>query len=408
MGGVLSETGPAGGHSEDRLATEYALLLKVWPKGADSLEEDIWFILDERRREQAVKRIRALIDYEAGDADVAKSAERAGVSVPRFYGILRAWRESPSLAAVVPHAKFRRRPAAAQHEESVSVSSGQRMESGKGSLETRRRAKSLVRDALLSAPDATIQRVTRAVASQLGSAAPSMSALRQLVTDERGVLTREALGGPSGFGRRLLIDYSAVSIPMEVDGGVRWAPASFVVDIATQIILGAAIGADVAILPFRAARSATDYLESLRISEAEIQENVLAKVDLVLSSENPVDMLRAMQRAREVDGLTLIPTNPTRVGTMLLEAIGSKLGGLKLMPKYVSNDFAAQRSLRHELAQQSVSKAEAERVLSLEISGHNFLKLRRDVRAAVAVEKIGHVLSDVISVSNFVYSVASI
>jgi len=193
---------------------------RMWPDGPTPRERSAWLSMTAQKREKAVRRARAIDQVLSSQASAKEAATEAGVSLPQFYALIRAWKDTGSLLDIVPHVSGR----------------------ASGENRTPPEVVRLVGNLVREHPETTQENLAKAIVSKM-SRAVSLSKARQLVADEKVRQRRMKLGGKSGYGQHLLVDRSAIGLKVERDTEtLDYVVVAAIVDYATGSILGHAVG----------------------------------------------------------------------------------------------------------------------------------------------------------------------
>ncbi|MCV0386158.1 MAG: hypothetical protein K5821_06960 [Nitrobacter sp.] len=296
------------------------LAADLWGDEIPAGEHAAWLAMTLEKREIALRRSAAIASVLSSSASASEAALEAEVSLPRFYSLLRAWKRSRSLGAIVPHTKSR----------------------GRNRTQTPPEVESLAREFVSDHPSLTHEALAKAIVERLPGVV-SLSKARRVVAKEKVRRNRLDLGGANGFGRQLLIDRSALGLEIRrADGVLDYAVFAAVADVATGYIIGHAVGttqAGGAGLQLDATSMAITNL----LAEPTPPESVLAmsvdRVVVALDSENPLERLEEAKRIYQLGGEfePVISPGTRPVGIRLNRLISGRLGGLKLRP---SSTFA--------------------------------------------------------------------
>lgn len=353
----------------------------------------IWSAMSATDRAKALSRLSAVVAYaEAGSRDVPLHSKMAGVGEQRFYKMMRAWKENPSLLALVPQAAGRKArsftPPAGIEEaaaEAVRAEHQRATRAAEENLETPRQSQEMIASALHE---------------RFG--APSISWIRRLVARARRDLDRELAGGLQGFGRRIVIDSAALSLPLlpELSGQqadpdnpddqrIDWAVAAFVWDEATGFIVGHALGrAPAGIrLHMAAAEAASEFLRNIDVKRGDDVSTEIAST-LPIEERSVMDTMRLIAKM-ETAGVSAIHS-PRAHGSELMKAFAGRLASLELHPRFAADSFTGRTSRQDALerADRVPMTIEAARlVLEIEVAKYN-----ADNQAAAAVPAVSPAL----------------
>ena len=297
-----------------RLLDDRELAEELWSARAIVREAALWAVLDEEQREEAIARIRALRSFEA-EGNWATRAKEAGLSRPRFFSMLREWRARPSIASVLPQALGRvGRTAGASADENVR-------EHARGLLKLH--------------PDSTKEQLLVSLRGALSDGnGRSDALLRRVLEDERANLMRSGLGGMAGFGRHVLLDATPMTVRARAGEPGFSAMAGLVVDAATTVVLGRAVGGgtdDADACMWAAASAAAAAVPGLNLPVTADEE---PSFEIVLGGD-PVKIMRQHARlaATPVRADVRTDRRARPRGARLLELLGPGLGHLDFRPR---------------------------------------------------------------------------
>lgn len=195
-----------------------ALIHRAWPAGLTAQERLAVATMPQGTIMKVARRLDAILAWTEPLAeterpkDMAAAAGLAGVSVPRFYGLLASWRKSRSLHSLGLRFAVRKhgRLEGAQPRELVTR----------------------VREVLANSPDLGTGAIVRAVAAEDGEV-PSRTTLIRAVAEAR------RMAPPGEFGRTIVLDAAPLDI-VDLDGERVWL--SIVLDEGTGVALGWVLG----------------------------------------------------------------------------------------------------------------------------------------------------------------------
>lgn len=292
-----------------------------WADEPPADQAALWALASPSDRAVVARRLRAALAYEAaGNTDALAHAAKAGVSLDRFNSIMRAWRRERSLTSLLPQLRRRSKAPAAVPEGIEAAAAA----------------------ALTAADRGGLSREDVAKALRLDFPSRSLSWIRRLVARTARDVVRAELGGAAGFGRRIVVDSSALPLPLQVgeldeadEVSVEWAVAAFVWDAATGYVLGRAVGPAPADfdLHVAAAEDAADRLRRMRLRGPD--------GTAVIATTVPRGRYDAMETLRIVRRLLELGAEVPSVsaGGELLTETGGRFGSLALRPRYASDAF---------------------------------------------------------------------
>ena len=349
---------------------------ELWPQGFSPADVATLAILTNRERKVLTRRMNAIAAYLAGGAtESTRHALAAGLSVPHFFVLLREWRDSRSLAAIAPNVRRTR---------SSTVDPKVRTE---------------VEAAVSSPKDASDDGESKETLAQrlhrdLGGS-PSMSVLRRLVDEERGRAERGEAGGFDGFGRRIVFDSAGLPLPVRPDGEGEavWAVASFVVDVATGLILGFGLGHHETAggMNAQAALNAVTWLEDRTLDDP-LDPGRRTAFTVVIGHDDAMSVLREGARllALPVDVTIVDGGGSYRQGAQLLRLIGRRVGTLELRPRQ-AKDFPKplpESTSDKEAAVEAMTPYVAGIVVSENIKAYNEPLLAQLRRPAIPLQSV--------------------
>ena len=289
----------------------------VWEDGVPERERVIFEGLSTDDRAEVLARLEAVWRAENGEA-WKPLARTLGLGRSAFFNLRRHWRER-SLEGVIPFARQAPR----------------RIETAPDAPIRRRARRLLIEDGLSCGNAELARRLVEQAGPDDeiggGSAQTRLQWAERLVRHERRALARDGAYLRVNYGRRILVDVSAVSIVLE--GERELAVAAFCVDVASGLVLGTAIGRLRTTLELQ--RSAVDDAwRYVRDHAADRASGVWPPCGLHLmlppATDGPVrdDELRAVTSELVVRG-------PGRYafGRELVQLLGPRIGRIPLAPR---------------------------------------------------------------------------
>ena len=189
-----------------------ALIEATWPDGLSPDEAAVWIATTPERRDKALKRLGAIVQFEAKQLAGTPAAVAAGDSTPTFFRVMKAWKDTRSLASLIPHAQPRR------------------ADRGGDGLPEEVRAEAR---RLIEAADAGV--IKESIVRELRDRFPDTAVpitLRKLVASEMANLRRRS----APFGRRILVDSCVLDVALPGGISVR-ATVDLVIDPDTGLVL---------------------------------------------------------------------------------------------------------------------------------------------------------------------------
>lgn len=276
-------------------------------------ERAMWAALTTVQRAKAMQRMKVLQRWSKGEGgmDAKRAAADAGVSVTRFYEMGKAWRDRRSLSSL------------------GTFASAPKTRVGRHDVVIRRKIGSVF-DAH---PKASVRQLALALEVAIGGDlpdAPSHNTLRRYVELERLRREREETAG-----NEVRMDCSACILTPSDDVLLT---AFVIMDRATQVILGAALG-HVGASRAGYARAAQDALR--RLSDGQFSKirwvDRVARVQIVMGS----DLLawseaRPALEARGIGAGLELSSRDDRFGRYLRQATSLRVGTVVFMPKHTA------------------------------------------------------------------------
>lgn len=378
----------AGGEEAQPEMDPFALgeLSAIWPGEPPEDQRALWAGMSQAHRMLAVSRLGAITAYEAGGSRNASDVlEGRNISLPRFYSILGAWRRDRSLLALVPQAS-RRAPRAFTPPPGIEDAAAEAV-------------KEFEEDSAESIAERLHKRFER----------PSLSWIRKLVGRARRDFERELAGGSSGFLSRMMIDSTALPLPLlpvasdetarpggESHGEVEyeWAVTALVWDAATGFIVGRALKRAPADMALHAA-AAADASDGLR----RMATTCPSPAEPEIVTTMPLDTMETMRVMRKLASEGAKVIHAARApGSEMMRAFDGRIGRLDFRPRYAADAFVGRKSRAEALAEAGRSPmtlAEAYLVIDHEIAIHNTAVMTDDVTLAVEPSAVAESLDRV-------------
>jgi hypothetical protein len=351
--------------SPRKLGSDDALLAKAWTEGVPDIERAHWHALDNDGRAVVRTRLAAMLSYER-DGNWLRRAAEAGLSRPRFFSMLKAWRSKRSLVSLVP------------------ASMGRTGKGAGGSVNAavRQKVVHLLRDEPTLSKEQIVSRIIAAFDD-----APSATTLRHLVDTQRASLRQETLGGKAGLGRLVAIDSSPVVVRRKGDEGVIGAMVGMVIDQASSLVLGYAVrntGSDT----FRAsAEDAGQKLASLCIATGGHRR---PKFEVALRGDAMTNLRTTESLKRLPYAIDVVTSRRDRpLGARLIETFGPKLGKLDVRPRAeLPIEIDSKAAETSTMTNAEIIAA----LLKAQITEHNDVILKQGVSAAVPLDDLAAAL----------------
>lgn len=352
----------------------------LWPGPPSEADVVAWRSMSLENRAKALRRLRAIRDYEAaGRRGGAAAAGAAGVGLSRFTVMLREFLASPGLSVLVPQS-VRRRPRAFSPPPGIVEEAGR---------------------AVRLEPEASVESIAAGLHERFG--APSLSWIRRLVTAERAALEAEGLGGGDGFGARTVIDVTALALPVliEESGGaadptIEWAVGAFVIDAATGWIAGHAVDLPpVGMKQYaRAAGQAAQRLRGLNPLLGDRCDPVLSTTAI---TGDVVEEMRSIAHLSGIAGLEVVHDARTG-GAELMKLLGGRLGVVRLHPRFAGEGFQGRVGREEALARSGrvpMAIDQARGIVDAGVAAYNAGRLEKVERAAVHPVEVAERLDEV-------------
>lgn len=297
-------------------ANEHADILKaIWPDGMPERDRLIVEGLLPDRRRVALARLEAVWRAENGEP-WKPLAERIGLSRAAFYNLRAAWRER-SLEGVVPNERRIPRRLSIEAEAPIRIAARELLRSVGPDGRNIDLAKELLADFSEAFGGNTEQ--TR------------LQAAERLVRHERKALSFDAHFLQTHFGRRLVIDLSAVAVLLEGEGEL--AVAAVCLEAASGLVLGSALNrlSTASEIEREAADRAWRFIWKNRLDRS-IESWPPCHLDMMLPPE--FDGSRDQQGLeRATQSLTLRQSGSYAFGQEILQRIGPRMGRLSFAPR---------------------------------------------------------------------------
>ncbi len=332
--------------------------------------------------------------------------------------MLRAWGADRSLLSLVPQAR-RRAPRAFVAPVGIEAAA---------------------KEAVLSSPGDSREVIAKALHDRYGQ--PSLSWMRRLVAKVQRDHEREIEGGAAGFAKRIVVDSTALPLPLlsihegaperetDEEDEFEWAVTALAWDAATGFILGRALDRAPADMGLHAvaAADASDCLRRMKLT-VKSQVGAVVATTVPLQGEDAMETLRLMDRLSS-DGAEIIDAEQTAgsasasepvvattlplegrdametlrlmnrlssdgvdvihsaraAGSELMKTFEGRIGKLELRPRFAADAYVGRTSRASALAKSGripMSVAEARVVIDHEIAAHNAAIMEAGLTAAV-------------------------
>lgn len=318
----------------------------AWPDGVPEGERRYMALLSEEQRRVALSRLEAIV---VTDLPLVERMRLAGGSRAQFYRFRSAWSKKRSISSLVPYA---RRPARRGGEFPEAEAAASR---------------EAARD-----PGDSVQELSERVRATLADP-PSMVVLRRIAGDARRRVLLRADDLAARIGRGFAVEYVATDVPLAVDGGAEWAHAAIVVERASGLVLGWAIGsaADAGgLVDLAGARSvgSPDAERVARVATGDAVPSLDVRIPNWSQDGPGLVVLIARIKAVAGDG----SARETRAyGGYLSEAVGFRLGGIRLEPGPAKKPATRLMTPAEARRSPPVDWREAERRMADAVHRHN-------------------------------------
>ncbi|WP_157602984.1 hypothetical protein [Sphingomonas sp. PR090111-T3T-6A] len=341
-------------------------LERAWPDGLSMADRVLWDTLPSDRRDAAMRRLTAILDYEDrtdDTPDLAACAKAAGVAKVTFYQLLAAWRRHRSIAVVVPF--------------------GRSMTPQGARIANLREVRTAIGRLLAENPEHSDEAIAR-MAKRTLSDGPGITTLRKLVRERRIEEKRDL----SAFGTALLIDHVATDMRLAMDGRSEQAVACLVVDAGTGLILGGRCGPwdDQWAIRLLSVIAARDLLEGGG-AEAGSTRAGLETTIVVGPGFDPKERI-ADEALAETPIAEVIAEGDRRFGARVLRILGRRIGHIRLLPRLTAKGEAPTTAFatRQAVATRPKSLEEADAHFGAEIARHNAALLGPESLPKLAAE----------------------
>lgn len=293
--------------------------------------------LPREKQEAVLSRLEVIDRYLRIDApraeDAQKAADDLGMQQRNFYRLVDKLRRHGPVAGLARGYRTRRPPSAAD---------------GLGDV-----ADDAIFDLLADHPTASLSEVRAAVieaCKRKGSAAPSDAAIRRRLNALRSPAGASELAADDVdriFGRSVLLDQTALSLPVQTPDGPSLAVGTFIVDVGTRLILG--LGFTPSKIPGASLKRAVEDVEArqgtLATGSFPISE-VLEELHWVVPNglEDKVEQWARNMALNDILG-SFSARGERRHGQRLLRLLGAKFGGYELMPRLTGSPQIKRKGL---------------------------------------------------------------
>ncbi|MBX9860502.1 MAG: hypothetical protein K2Y20_13075 [Sphingomonas sp.] len=332
------------------------VLARAWPNGVPTDETAYLRSLTDKRQIIVMARLEAMLAIENNPDNLVAAAQLAGVGRTAFFSLRRAWKANRSLRVLAPY-EPRERTA------TRFVEPGKR-DGSKSRRQVAERTAAV--DAIRADPSAGNDQIAALVAERTASTLDRRT-LTSLVRQERRLLHFSPHLLLGVYGRSLVGDVSAIDLSLSDEGQERTAVASFIIERATGLVLGysVGIGEDGVRLQRQAAQRAVAFLARER---ADVVSDVPVTMRLVVGPGSDDDIAELAASATSVLGETaVVSTGRLRFGRRAASLIG-RAGRIALRPMAT---MPAEGEMQRRAARPSMTTAEADALLGVELERHN-------------------------------------
>ena len=301
------------------------IFAKVWPAGMPPEEQAEWSSVPTSRRESVLQRLSALASLEAGDLNVGSAAELAGLSRQAFHKLRRRWKTERSIRSLTPY-RFREQAKTVAMIESPAVDHSKTGQSSDPFL-----AEAL--KTITDDPTDSNGSLGRQLRERLNEAISQPTAV-ELVRLARRLTALDPELLEATYGRSLLLDFVGVRIDGVVVEGDFMTVAAIVLERASGIVLGFAVGKREAMrtLQIDAIRGALDTLSRHHI-DIETTRSVGCRIvvpDIVPMTETEplVARLHAL-----LDRKRVYARGMRRFGVRTTSTVGHKINRVRLFSR---------------------------------------------------------------------------
>jgi len=326
-------------------AFDEALYL-AWPDGAPAVELAFLSALPDEKKEQVLKRLRAVCLAEGGAKNLAAIARDAGIGRTALFMLRQRWTAKGTLASIMPYAG-----------------------SGRGA----RKARPIDGQDEVEALAGTKPN-SELVAELRGRSTASKSALQRRVRREafRAAMEPDAL--LRDFGREFALDWSVLGIAVGESGSPQWAAGEFLIERSVGLICGFAIraeGGDELPLYFSAYRG-SQFAGRRRLRVLGVPTDTAGpRLDVVFGPAH--DAIEGLRRPSVVDalekaGAAVHTDGVRRFGRFLMDSVGASIGDVPLLPRTRTDASVPDAVLS---ARPAVSVADAALLVKRGVNHHN-------------------------------------
>lgn len=359
-------------------------------------EKSVWGLLDNDRQEKTRNRVEALIAQARGEESVKTAAEHAGQSVSNFHVIRRKWREAASLKNVVPYLSRKSRSTSA--DDALAALSADAADDV-AAAEIAAQAWRLVS----SNPGETNGYIARLLVDNFPDSFSRHAATR-IVQRVR----REARMQPdrlrATYGTQIIVDMTAVAMMIGDTSHADTAIGHFVLERASGLVLGAAVGLrETALEDQHAAISrAISYLRETAsdVALANIPIARLIVPDGAFEGPSPAELgnERRGKRTFAVDDamIDLRYSGSRRFGT-IMSVIGPRIHRLEFRPSSTLATSSAPK-IRYGFFQEPVALEDAQAFVQGETEKWNVPIAKRLAEASIGSTASGSITAALLSV----------
>ncbi len=288
-----------------------ALLARAWPEGISEHDASLLRKLPREEEELVRTRLFALLEVEAGTRPASRPPEQdpRGLSASGFQSLVRRWRTDRGVQTLLPYAGRRSRARDDTPEHRIVVE--------------------MLDELLRADPRASLVTISKMALDQSGVRL-ALNTVRSLARERRSAMLSDPAWLATNYGRHILADVCALGSTVRVGKDDAAAAIALVVETASGIVLGHAVGPiDDAPALQRSAMAAG--LASIVGEGIDIVAGTSAGLTIVLAPDTPAAYAAALHRG--APNITIVDSPRRRPGDRVADLLDGSIDVLALRPR---------------------------------------------------------------------------